>query len=937
MSLLALLPAMASSADKTDFRVNDDGGSVDQNHPRIALSGDGSFAVIWADMRNGQSDIYLQRFGPDWEPIDINRKLNDDTAGAHQSEPVIAADLFGRFSAVWTDYRDGSFPFGPREYFQRLDSAMKNIGGNRNLTVSAPDSLKESPDIALSDFGDGVAVWADFRNRRWDIYAQRFAPDGSGIGDNIIVNTSTAGGQQHSPRVAISPEGWYVVTWYGNRLGNDDIWMQMFDSAGNVVGQNIRVNSDGEQVRQAFPDVAADGAGHFTVVWIDWRNGGSPGDPDIYSRRFSSNLLPLTVDTRVSRDISGRAQRQPTISADRKGNVGIIWADSAKGSWDITGQMIDVEGMIREANFQANSFSDSSQVQPDVALDGRYRYVVWSDKRNGDFDIYASITLYNDPRLIPTPPFMEFIMDVSGSPPPAQWLLIDHAGFNPLTYQVLSTANWLNVSPSAGTTPDSISVSVLPSGLGLGTYDASLVLLDTVNVDSSVVPVRFTVSTPTMAISDDSLVFRAFAGLDYQLRKTVQIANSGIGQFNWTATSGASWLSPGQSSGLSDSALAIFVNAAGLVAGDYTDLLLIQSPNAVGSPDSIVVTARVVDDQPYLLVTPDSLIMVTNRPEAVSAQVTVGNAGIGSINWTASVSDSWLIADILAGADGDTIELTLDPTLLPPGNYQSLITIVDSGSFNISQSVRVYAQILESSADTIQFGSTKVQLLGIGSIPISLALSQSLSFLVLPLSIDSSILILDSVVPGINLPSYANVTLVKEATAGQYILSMNTLPVDSTIPAGNYEFGELFFTAGQIDTLIAMDAVFLDTLRPNLGPGSGAAVTPVILPGEITIGTLSDVKGDENSSLPSAYKLEQNYPNPFNPTTTISFELPKRSDIRLELFNLLGQQVSLIASGAYSAGEHVVIWNGAKSASGVYFYRLRAEGVSIVRKMILLK
>ena len=91
---------------------------------------------------------------------------------------------------------------------------------------------------------------------------------------------------------------------------------------------NIRVNSDNSVTRQAFPDVAADGSGHFTVVWVDWRNGIYPANPDIYARRFDRLAQPLTADMKVNTDGTARAQRDPRIAADRMGNVALIWSDS---------------------------------------------------------------------------------------------------------------------------------------------------------------------------------------------------------------------------------------------------------------------------------------------------------------------------------------------------------------------------------------------------------------------------------------------------------------------------------------------------------------------------------------------------------------------------------------------------------------------------------
>jgi photosystem II stability/assembly factor-like uncharacterized protein len=99
---------------------------------------------------------------------------------------------------------------------------------------------------------------------------------------------------------------------------------------------------------------------------------------------------------------------------------------------------------------------------------------------------------------------------------------------------------------------------------------------------------------------------------------------------------------------------------------------------------------------------------------------------------------------------------------------------------------------------------------------------------------------------------------------------------------------------------------------------------------------------DKNQSVyASTYLLGQNYPNPFNPKTIINFELPIANYVELTIYNMLGEKVATLISGKQPAGNHQVEWDASGFASGVYFYRLSAEGKgqSFVqtRKLVLLK
>jgi subtilisin family serine protease len=95
--------------------------------------------------------------------------------------------------------------------------------------------------------------------------------------------------------------------------------------------------------------------------------------------------------------------------------------------------------------------------------------------------------------------------------------------------------------------------------------------------------------------------------------------------------------------------------------------------------------------------------------------------------------------------------------------------------------------------------------------------------------------------------------------------------------------------------------------------------------------------GDSSAGLPAKFNLGQNYPNPFNPTTTIRFTLPRRSDARLEVFNVLGQKVATLVDGNLPAGEHRVPFGGSAYPSGIYLYRLTAGAWSACNKMVLVK
>jgi hypothetical protein len=99
---------------------------------------------------------------------------------------------------------------------------------------------------------------------------------------------------------------------------------------------------------------------------------------------------------------------------------------------------------------------------------------------------------------------------------------------------------------------------------------------------------------------------------------------------------------------------------------------------------------------------------------------------------------------------------------------------------------------------------------------------------------------------------------------------------------------------------------------------------------------------NEQKAVPVTFAISQNYPNPFNPTTSIKYQLPQTSDVRLLIYNVLGQQVRTLVNGTIEAGYHSVVWDGRNDAgegvaSGVYIYRFEAAEFTRTMKLMLLK
>ncbi len=108
---------------------------------------------------------------------------------------------------------------------------------------------------------------------------------------------------------------------------------------------------------------------------------------------------------------------------------------------------------------------------------------------------------------------------------------------------------------------------------------------------------------------------------------------------------------------------------------------------------------------------------------------------------------------------------------------------------------------------------------------------------------------------------------------------------------------------------------------------------PIALPAWVTAVEMEPAAG----SVPKTYAMVQNYPNPFNPTTTISFALPRSSEVSLTVFDMAGRVAAELAMGKFGAGVHKVVFDASKLSSGTYIIRLKAGEFTSVKKAVLMK
>jgi hypothetical protein len=132
----------------------------------------------------------------------------------------------------------------------------------------------------------------------------------------------------------------------------------------------------------------------------------------------------------------------------------------------------------------------------------------------------------------------------------------------------------------------------------------------------------------------------------------------------------------------------------------------------------------------------------------------------------------------------------------------------------------------------------------------------------------------------------------------------------------------------------------MDETKTSPSASSVDYVIDGMLPVWFAIGSRPVGVEDGENQTPESFNLSQNYPNPFNPSTKINFRLAKAGHVSLKVYDMLGAEVATLVDDYKGAGDYSVSFSSSSFghlASGVYIYRLNAEGQSVSKKMLLMK
>jgi len=410
----------------------------------VAISPEGEFIIVWQSdiFISSDSDICALEYDRFADPYDEDFIVNDDPSPKifYYSWPSIAMNTMDEFIVAWKfagiggvrakkftgnegvqfDIPSCGFPphcgmDGEGNFIiitDRMHGSRHRIEARKydrecnlikSFSVSSDMSFSQLyPDIAMNANGNFVVAWQcpEKDGSIYGVYARRFDKGANPIGDEFQVNTTTYQ-SQHNPAVAMAENGNFVIVWesYSQDESKEDIYAQLYDSAGNPIGSEFLVNTYTYD-NQDQPAVAMDSIGNFVVAWRgDVRTYQEPYgivlQSGIYARRFDYNGNPIGKQFKVNSDEKGEDRYGgPSVAMDRDGDFVISWTafrECLSEHDQVFARYYHVNPIIHEpsVDISANgtTFKPNNTVEITVTVDCRYE---------GAVDMYAGILLPED-------------------------------------------------------------------------------------------------------------------------------------------------------------------------------------------------------------------------------------------------------------------------------------------------------------------------------------------------------------------------------------------------------------------------------------------------------------------------------------------------------------------------------------------------------------
>ncbi|MBD3382807.1 MAG: hypothetical protein GF404_11505 [candidate division Zixibacteria bacterium] len=279
-------------------------------------------------------------------------------------------------------------------------------------------------------------------------------------------------------------------------------------------------------------------------------------------------------------------------------------------------------------------------------------------------------------------------------------LVIFNDGSGTLNWTASQNSLWLALDPTSGTDSGAVELEANTNLLPVGTF------YDTITVNcaeapntpqTAVVELAVLDPLPEIVLSETELIFQAYHGDPNPASQSFDITNAGSGTLTWGIYNEETWCTPDPMSGSAPATVDVSVDMAGLSVGNYTDTLVISSPEAENSPVKLPVTLNILEPPPIIQLSVGQLMFEAyeNDDNPSSQSFDIENIGGSALYWNSSNMHAWCEGDPTSGNAPSTMTVSIDITGMTAGEYYDTISVECTAATNSPQVVEVMLTVLE--------------------------------------------------------------------------------------------------------------------------------------------------------------------------------------------------------------------------------------------------
>lgn len=327
-----------------------------QYTPKLAEDGSGGAIITWEDQRGGDVNIYAQHINSAGTISGLADGIAVCSASGNQFVPAICSDGAGGAIFTWYDNRNGNWDI----YAQKFITGGTPVWATNGVAVCTASGDQQYPAIVSDQNGGAIITWQDASSIAANIYAQRINSDGNAVWTTNGVVVCDTSDSQYYPKIISDNSGGAIITWTDLRNITADIYTQRISAAGETMwitnGTEITTAANHQDNAKLVPD----GSGGAIFVWDDLRN----TERDIYAQNVCASgwLGVCTSSVNNTENDAGIliSSANDVLTLQFK-NISTLQADLSV--MDATGKTIFTQNKVNTSNrFELNTSAFSTGI-----------------------------------------------------------------------------------------------------------------------------------------------------------------------------------------------------------------------------------------------------------------------------------------------------------------------------------------------------------------------------------------------------------------------------------------------------------------------------------------------------------------------------------------------------------------------------------------------